>query len=529
MGRRSKSVRTRGRPARSQAPARIRPDVVPDEIQRGALSIDEAVTLHGTGRLAEAVTKYQAAVTVFPTYAELHNNLGAALLDQGFAEEAAESFRTAVAIRPDLASSHKNLGDALSELGDFDHAIDSYGRALELRPESVTALCGLGTLFRKSGLLEDAVSVLSGAIVLDPALAELCVQLGLAYLELGSWRDSIESLEHALELEPGRHEARRLLAGACLITGDFDRGFHHFRHVTSVIDGLKRDFQQPEWDGSPLNGRSILLHLEQSFGDGIMFIRYAPLVKAMGGVVMVEAPRSLRRLFESCRGIDRLVSQGDNLPDFDTHAPLTHLPALLGTRLDAVPAQMPYLVGSVGSEDECPSDDEVHVGIVWQGFDTDDIEPYEEASLSDFEPLLGIPGVRFYSLQRGAGLEQLAAQHWRHQVVDLGSGFEDFAETARTMTSLDLVISVDTAVAHLAGALGLPVWVVLPHIPKWYWFVERSDSPWYPTARLFRQTQAGVWTDVMQRVASALEAEAQDRVAGPTTRRRRAPQPMQAL
>ena len=527
MGRRSKSTYTRDQRARSHASA-DGPGVVPDEVQRGALCIDEAVTLHGMGRLAEAVTKYQAAVTVFPTYAELHNNLGAALLDQGYPEEAADSFRTAVGIRPDLAASHKNLGDALAWLGDFDQAIESYGQALELRPNSVTALCGLGTLFRKAGLLEDAVSVLGGAIVIDPALAELHVQFGLAYLELHRWRDSIESLEHALRLEPGRHEARRLLAGACLISGDFDRGFNHFRRVTSVIDGLKRDFPQPEWDGASLNGRSILLHVEQSFAEGIMFIRYAPLVKAMGGVVMIEAPRSLRRLFESCRGVDRLISQGDELPDFDVHAPLSHLPALLRTTSDTIPAQIPYLVGSVGTEDECPSDDEIHVGIVWQGYDTDDIEPDEAASLADFEPLLDTAGVKLYSLQRGAGLEQLAAQRWRQRIVDVGSGFEDFAETARTMESLDLVISVDTAVAHVAGALGRPVWLLLPPLPKWYWFVDRSDSPWYPTARLFRQTRAGVWTDVMHRVASALEAEVRGGVAGPAARRVRAPRPVHA-
>jgi hypothetical protein len=251
------------------------------------------------------------------------------------------------------------------------------------------------------------------------------------------------------------------------------------------------------------------LWAEQGLGDTLQFIRYAPRVKQRGGIVLVEPPAPLARLVAGCPGIDRLVAPGSVLADsFDVHAPLMSLPGLLGTTLATVPARVPYLVADAaltGSwREQLRPLRGFKIGIAWQGNPQHPRDRFRSIPLSQFAPLAGIEGVRLLSLQKGPGSEQLAAVAHHFVVTDLGSQLDDMMDTAAVMRNLDLVITADTAIAHLAGALGVPVWVALPVAPDWRWLLERQDSPWYPTMRLFRQARWGDWEDVFQRLAAAL-------------------------
>jgi hypothetical protein len=266
-------------------------------------------------------------------------------------------------------------------------------------------------------------------------------------------------------------------------------------------------FGQPAWDGSPLGGRTILLHAEQGLGDTLQFIRYAPLVQQRGGTVLVQSPAPLARLLARCPGVDRLVAPGPAPTEaFDVHAPLLGLPGLLGTSLATVPARVPYLfadaeltahwrqqLGAIGG---------FTIGIAWQGNPRHPRDRDRSIPLLQFAPLAGIEGVRLLSLQKGPGRDQLAALAGRFPVTDLSHGLDDFLDTAAVLMNLDLVITADTALAHLAGALGVPVWVALPFAPDWRWLLGRENNPWYPTMRLFRQAQRGNWESVFDRIVS---------------------------
>jgi hypothetical protein len=275
-----------------------------------------------------------------------------------------------------------------------------------------------------------------------------------------------------------------------------------------------RTFAEPRWDGSPLDGRRILLHLEQGLGDTLQFIRYAPLVKARGGTVLLECPVELMPLLSRCQGIDRLLARGDELPAFDVHAPLLSLPLLCRTTLTTIPARLTYLFADPDVVDHWRRDlasvSAFKIGIVWQGNPDYVNDRYRSIPLAEFEPLARVPGVRLYSLQKGKGTDQLRALAGRFEIVELVPELDaaggTFTETAAIMKNLDLVIGPDTAAVHLAGGLGVPVWVALMGRADWRWLRDRDDSPWYPTMRLFRQRQARNWKPVLERIAEELLA-----------------------
>ena len=260
------------------------------------------------------------------------------------------------------------------------------------------------------------------------------------------------------------------------------------------------------WDGSPLAGRTILLHAEGGWGDGMMFIRYAPLVKRCGGRVIVQCGKPLFQLLSTCAGIDEMVMEGNSLPHYDFQVALASLPSIFRTTLETVPADVPYLHPDKemtrwwGGElrKACQHEPrELKIGIAWQGNPRHEKDFQRSISLQSFAPLARVTGVRLFSLQKGPGAAQLADVSW--PLIDLGSRFETWMDTAAAMANLDLVIAVDTAPAHCAGALGLPVWMLLAPVPEWRWLLEREDSPWYPTMRLFRQKRLGDWTEVFER------------------------------
>ena len=311
--------------------------------------------------------------------------------------------------------------------------------------------------------------------------------------------------QEALRLKPDFADAQQQVF-LWLLMGNFEHGWpeYEWRWQRKERATYKRSFAQPLWDGTPLDGHVILLHAEQGLGDTIQFVRYASQVKQRGGRVVVECPRELAPLLGRCAGIDQVVIRRQSLPAFDVHAPLLSLPGIFATRLDTIPADIPYLSVDPMLTERWRAElciiRAFKIGIVWQGNPGHKRDRQRSVSLMQFAPLARVAQVCLFSLQKGPGTEQLQEVAERFAVTDLGSRFENFADTAAVLMQLDLVITVDTAVAHCAGALGIPVWVVLPFAPDWRWLLERNDSPWYPTMRLFRQKQPGDWDEVFGRI-----------------------------
>ena len=303
------------------------------------------------------------------------------------------------------------------------------------------------------------------------------------------------------------------LALARLTLGDYQGGFaeYEWRWKTKRFAGSPA-YHEPLWDGSGLDGKTILLHAEQGLGDTVQFLRFVLLVKDRGGRVIVACQKPLLPLFAACPWIDQLVAQGETLPAFDVQAPLLSLPRIFGTTLATLPSQVPYLSADPGLvqrwQKELAAYPGFRVGIAWQGNPNNPADRQRSFPLDCLAPLAKLPGVRLFSLQKGPGTEQIDQRAQRFPLVELGSRLDEaagpFMDTAAVMTNLDLVISACTSLAHLAGALAVPVWIALKFAPEWRWLYGRDDSPWYPTARLFRQPQPGDWTAVFDRMAAAL-------------------------
>ncbi|MFH1027330.1 MAG: tetratricopeptide repeat protein, partial [Pseudomonadota bacterium] len=383
-----------------------------------------------------------------------------------------------------VASVLGNLGLMYALMGDYTRAARSYKRALAIREKAdhedamgmSTLLNNLAVVLNSQGRLEEAVAVYRHLLEVDPDYADGHWNLSVALLALGAYSEGWREFEW------------------------------RFRKANPVPS---RPFSQPLWDGSELAGRTILLHAEQGFGDTIQFVRYAPLVAQRGGNVIIECQvHALKRLLHSLEGVAEIVVAGEPLPHFDCHLPLMSLPLVFGTTVETIPNQVPYLAAE-------PADVEAwqqrlgpatafRVGLVWFAKQSQVLNRKRSCRLEMFAPLWAVPGVEFFSLQIGLGAEQLAECGAAPLIKDLTSHIADFADTAGFIANLDLVITIDTAVAHLAGALGARTWVLLPYVAEWRWLCQRQDTPWYPTIRLFRQPHANDWPGLMTSVAEVL-------------------------
>ena len=460
-------------------------------------------------RFPEAIACYHRALGLNPDNAQIHYNLGIALKCQGKLDEAVASYRRALELKPDFAQAHSNLGDVLNGLGRPDEAVASCRRALELVPDIAEAHSNLGNALKEQGNLDEAVASYRRALELKPDFAEIHQNLGIALQALAKLDEAAACYRRALELNPDFANAHLNQSLLSLLKGDFPRGWAEYPWRRKTDQCPRREFSQRLWDGQPLEGKTILLYAEQGAGDTIQFVRYAALVRQRGGVVIVECPRPLVPLLAGCQGIDRLVGKGEELPPFDVQAPLESLPGIFHTTLEDLPAAIPYLIADPRRVErwrrELGPRASFKIGIAWQGNPENRNDRNRSIPLACFEPLARCSSaVRLLSLQKGAGLEQLQGVAERFPITELGSRLNDFMDTAALMMNLDLVITCDTAVAHLAGALGIPVWVALPLVPDWRWLLDRSDSPWYPTMRLFRQESRGDWQGVFRRIEVAL-------------------------
>lgn len=470
------------------------------------------VVLREKQRLDEAAACFHRALALQPTHAGAHNNLGRVCEDRGHLEEAAARYRLALCYQPQNAAFHNNLGNALTILSRADDALSCYQQAVRLQPGEPVYHSNLANALTLAGRPEEAEACCRLALRLRSSYADARHNLAITLAAQGKFEEALAGNEEALRLEPEHAGARNCRALWRLQSGDFTSGWPEYEWRWQVRGVKRRQFTEPAWDGAPLGGRTILLYAEQALGDTIQFIRYAPLVQALGGKVIVECQAPLARLLASCSGIDHLASRGAPLPAFDMQAALLSLPGLFKTTLETVPAQVPYLfpdsslIASWRTElDNSPG---FKIGIAWQGSATFAGDRMRSAPLRHFAPLARVPGVRLYSVQKGPAREQIDAVARDFAVVDLGSTLDEtagaFMDTAAVMRSLDLVVTTDTSIAHLAGALGVPVWVALAIGPDWRWLRDREDSPWYPSMRLFRQARAHDWDEVFQRMAAEL-------------------------
>lgn len=461
--------------------------------------------LYKQEKLDEALDCYQQALTLEPNDPTLYYQLGLVWQKQGKVEEAIAYYQQFLTFNPNQATAYYNLGYAFQTRGKLEEAIDCYQQAVTLEPNFVLAHQNLGAILHEKGETQKAIACYKRLLEIAPDYAEAYYNLA-CLLQGIQLEKSIAFYSRAIELDPEHMKAHLNLSFILLLLGKYQEGFAEYEWRWRRESTPPRPFPQPLWDGSNLEGRTILLHSEQGLGDTIQFIRYAPLVQARGGHVVIECQQPLVRLLTTVAGVEKVVPTGTTLPEFDFHAPLLSLPRILGTTLETVPAQIPYLnpPQSHSLRLETPPGACLRIGIVWAGNPGNRADWSRSCSLNHFLAILNIPSIAFYSLQKGAPVGELAQLSSKVPLQDLSSQLNDFADTAVVVAQLDLIITVDTAVAHLAGALGRPVWVLLSHWCDWRWMIEREDSPWYPTVRLFRQHQSGDWVGVFARVAEAL-------------------------
>ncbi len=464
---------------------------------------------HQAGRLSQAEQLYRQILQQEPNQIEALQLLGIIAFQNGNTEEAIACYRKALAVNPNLAPVHSNLGIALRTQGKLEEATWHYQQAVALQPNNAQFHYNLGFILQAQEKFEEAQESYRQVVALQPNYVEAYYNLGYVLYVQGQIEQAIACYDRAIELKPDYVEARVNRAEALLLLGDWTPGFaeYEWRWRRFKPEQLPT-FSTPPWDGSNLQGKTILLYAEQGLGDTFQFVRYASLLKELGGRVIVACLPSQVQLLKTVPGVEQVVALDDDLPEFDTQAPLMSLPYLMGTTLETIPAQIPYLFPpeSHHLRLEAPPGTRLKVGIVWTG-NLDNVHNRRRScGLEAFLPILEIPDVEFYSLQVGQRSQDLATLPPAIRVQDLSRQLLDFTDTAAVVAQLDLVITIDTSVAHLAGALGKPTWVVLTFVPDWRWLLSRSDSPWYPTMRLFRQDSPGNWSGVFAQVARALQS-----------------------
>lgn len=548
----------------------LRPDYSEAHVNLGNVLLSE-------GRHDEAIAEYRTALGLSPRNALAHCSLGNILNELRRHEEARSSYLTAIRLNPNLVEASYNLGNLMREQGEYDEALRWYREALSRNPAFATAHHNLGTTFLEMGNLESAreaadramglygaaVASYDRAIALNPGYAEAYSNRGVALRAMGRFQEALASCDRALSLSPdyaGAYNNRGIVlqdmhayddalasydkavelspeygdawynkALLHLLLGNFEEGWrlHEWRWRTRQLKSAARDFTAPLWLGerSPA-GKIVLLHAEQGLGDAIQFARYAPMVAALGATVIVEAQPSLIHLLESLDGVSSLVDAGDPLPRFDMHCPFMSLPLAFQTTLADVPVGVPYLVVPEDRRNEwkqrlgAPS--RPRIGLAWSGNPKHRNDRHRSIALRDLESLLQFDA-DYHAVQKEIRDEDRAVMARLTNLRNHEDGLCDFGDAAALVDEMDLIITVDTSAAHLAGALAKEVWILLPHTPDYRWLTNRSDCPWYPTARLFRQRHYGDWKTVISDVRSHL----QNRLTDPRRRMPCRPGPTQ--
>lgn len=521
-----------GRP--DEAIAHLRAALAESPDHPGAL-FDLGVLLHARGQAVQAAELFARAAPLAPDDAEIQYNLGTTLLDLGQTDAAVPPLTRAVGLDPAHYRAWYNLGLLLRGLGRDDEALAAFARVTALAPDHAEAMLAQALLAHRAGRWRDAEALFHRALALRPAWPEALYNLGVLLQDSGRLEEAIAAYRATLARVPEDGLAHHNLALALLAQGAFAEGWREYEWRLRVAPSPLPTPPCPPWRGEDLTGRRLLLRAEQGLGDTVQFARFAPLIRRMGGEPVLSAPRRLLALLSTLPDAPRLVAETDPPPDCAHSLPLSSLPFRLGLTGADLAMDRPYLHADAaraarwrarlwgdGTTTGALLPGEFAVGIVWQGNPAARIDPGRSIPLRHFAPLARIPGVRLIALQARDGLDQLAetAPDWSPLVLgpDYDCGPDAFLDAAAVMTTLDLIVTSDTAIAHLAGALGRPTWVALRTVPDWRWGIAGETSPWYPTLRLFRQASPGDWADVFQRMAGAMAplAAAQAGRQGPT-------------
>ncbi|WP_454871488.1 tetratricopeptide repeat protein [Paraburkholderia xenovorans] len=480
-----------------------------------------AYALNALQRFDEALASAERALALQPKFPDALNNRGNAQAGLNRPLDALASFDRAIALMPDFAQAWNNRACVLRDLGRPADALASCDHALALQPAYPDAWSNRGNAFSDLNQPEEAERSYRRALELAPAFADAWNNLGLAQIDLNQHAQALSSYERALAANPAAAETHWNESLCLLQMGRLEAGWqkYEWRWERSRIKASRRVFAQPLWLGDfSIGGKTILLRAEQGLGDTLQFCRYAALVSKLGAKVVLEVQPELMRLMSTLDGVDQLIEAGEALPPFDCHCPLLSLPLAFKTDLDSIPSATPYLYAHAEAARQwrdrihAHADTRLKVGLVWAGGNRPHVaelrknDARRSIAFERLAPILDVPNVQFFSLQKGPAAQQLKGGEWGGRIVDYTEELDDFADTAALVANLDLVISVDTSTAHLAGALDRPVWILNRFDTCWRWMLERTDTPWYPGARLFRQPALGDWDSVMQAARDALAA-----------------------
>lgn len=473
--------------------------------------LDHAFSLYNADKLGEAASLAHILYQQNPQNGDVLHLLAMVAGRNARLDLAIKLLEMAITLKPNSPSFHLHLGEFYERQDALPQAEARYHRAIQLKPDFVHAHVNLGNVLFKQEDQDGAMAAYLSATARDGQADAALYNLGILHQEKGQHTEALQVFERAIAAHPYNAQVHTARAFSLLMLERFEEGWQAYGWRWKLPDNTPRQCAQPLWDGTDPQGKRLYIYTEQGFGDALMFARYLPMVRARGATLLLECKPELWQLFRSSGLADRVVARADGDAseppfDFDYHRPLLDLPAFYTVSEPTIPQRVPYLTASPDLvarwRERLQGLPGLRVAIAWSGNPKTSVNRQRACTLSLFEPLLAIPHISFISVQKGLPAQQLHAA--RHTITDMDPLLTDFSETAALLTHVDLLISTDTAVVHLAGALGRPVWVLLHHASEWRWLRERTDSPWYPTARLFRQTTSGDWPELMARVATAL-------------------------
>jgi tetratricopeptide (TPR) repeat protein len=481
----------------------------------------QALIAHDEGDLARAIELMQRAISLEPRNPSSYYNLAELYRRAGRLDEALGASQEALALEPESPRAFMSIGSTYAALGRHQEAMFHLQRAIAIAPNYALAHFNLGHVFDALGQFTKAIESKSEAARLDPSFPEAFCSRGITLYKMGCREEAQADWKRAIALNPSHADAHTNLAISELLRGNLAEGFSRYEWRWKAKDSQSRPKMPTPWKGEDLSTKQLLVHAEQGFGDAIQFCRYLPLLRERCAKLSLSVQEPLRSLIaHSMPWLD--VCDGAHPPS-DVQSTLLSLPHLFKTTLDTIPAPAPYMHAPADAISRLAlimgGGPELKVGLVWAGSPKHSMDKDRSIPFGALAPILAVKDVRFFSLQIGPTARDASAS-----VTDLAPELTDFAQTAGAVANLDLVISVDTAVAHLAGAMGKPVWIMLPFVPDWRWLLEREDSPWYPTARLFRQKPLGQWGPVMRGIADALAMLAQKPAAARRVARKPRPE-----
>lgn len=481
------------------------------------LRCDAGVSLMALERVDEGAEELRMAASLSPDDPRILVNFGMALMRLRVHDRAALIFERSAELAPGHPAPWTRLSEALWSMGKFEQSEQAARRAVELSPADPGALVALGNVMQMTARFDEAIEQYERASRSDPDNYDAKNNLALTLLKRGDAKQALERCDSVIARWPQRVEAKVNRALMLMTLGDWARGFAEYEQrweLTALAERVERTWRQ--WDGSDPSGRSILIVQEQGLGDTIQLVRYATLLAGRGATVRVACPETLWPVVRTVKGVSEVVAPGTPPAEGELSVSLSSLPARFGTTVETTPAEVPYVSSDVERvtrwRKRLTADAGLKVGLVWGGGSGNDNDRARSCRLSEMSALAGISGVSFYSLQKGPPAGQLRDAPTGMRISDLGDELNDFGDTAAAIECLDLIVSVDTSVAHLAGAMGKRVWTLLYKGADWRWLIDREDSVWYPTMRLFRQEKLGDWAGVMERVAVELSRTGKETV-----------------